>query len=96
MIELILAIKESIKIMDFSKIHMHPLQKKLFMKECNCKEKQVLVEGDRYFVAREIWCPKHGYLNSCYLCNKVIANTTETCRNCSEHMQTAWDSIIDD
>jgi len=64
------------------------------MKECNCEDKQVLVEGDGYFVAREIWCPKHGYLSSCYICNKG-ANTTEICKKCSERIETYWDSVND-
>ncbi len=46
---------------------------------CDCKEKRVLVKGDAQHIAEETFCPKHGYQNSCYLCNSNNF-TTERCR----------------
>ena len=48
------------------------------MKECDCPGKTVLIKGDALNIAREWWCPKHGYSNSCYLCD-FKATTTELC-----------------
>lgn len=51
--------------------------------ECDCGEKVILVEGDTPWVARETFCPTHGYCTSCARC--VGAATTETCRSCSSN-----------
>jgi len=47
-------------------------------KFCNCSDKQILVQGDGSHIAQEEFCPRHGYVNSCYLC--YWRCNTELCR----------------
>lgn len=43
---------------------------------CKCKEKVTLYPPKpKAFVARETWCPKHGYDNDCYQCNPENIST---------------------
>lgn len=46
---------------------------------CDCEDKAVLVKGDGQHIAEEVLCSKHGYQNSCYLCDPNNF-TTERCR----------------
>lgn len=46
---------------------------------CDCKDKIILVKGDGQHIAEEAFCPKHGYQNSCYLCDSDNY-TTERCK----------------
>ena len=45
---------------------------------CECKDKTILVKGDSSFIAEEVFCPTHGYQNTCWICNPGIC-CTELC-----------------
>lgn len=55
------------------------------MSECDCGEKVILVSGDVFSIARETFCYKHGYENSCYMCNENN-HTTDICQKHREQL----------
>ena len=64
------------------------------MIHCDCEEKNIIVQGDGLFIATEIFCPKHGYSNTCYRCD-TNNFSTEICQKHKASLKGAGRALLD-